>query len=132
MYHTQIFMDSLGHGPSNLVLDAPSIGLDAPPLWPRRSSFSPRRSWFGFGCSCLGSCLSCEVVLGPLPSCGTQLTWSTITSSQRCSRIGQYTYCSRPWLIKARERFTSCTIQHTCKYISFQLIFYWVTLLKKP
>jgi len=68
-------MDSLGHGLSSLVLDAPFIGLDAlhreldaPPLWPRHSSLSSRRSWFGFGCSCLGFCLSCEVVLGPLPS----------------------------------------------------------------
>ena len=26
-------------------------------LWPRRSSLWPKRSWFGFGCSCLGSCL---------------------------------------------------------------------------
>jgi len=39
-------------------------------IGPRRSSLSPRCSWFGFGCSCLGSCLSCEVVLGPLPSQG--------------------------------------------------------------
>ena len=75
-------MDSLGHGPSNLVLDAPSIGLDAPLLWPRRSSLSPRHSWFGFGCSCLGFCHSCEVVLGPLPSemvdipcIGRKYTW---------------------------------------------------------
>jgi len=44
------------------------MGLGAPPLWPRRSSLSPRRSWFGFGCSCIGSYLSCEVVLDPLPS----------------------------------------------------------------
>jgi len=97
MYHTQIFMDSLGRGPSNLVLDAPSIGLDAPPLWPRRSSLSPRRSWFGFGLSCLGSCLSCEVVLGPLPSpCRTLIMKYTNYSSFSIS-------CTKPTLKPSLE-----------------------------
>ena len=61
-------MPSFGPRRSFHCLYALHLELDVPPLWPRRSSLSPRRSWFGFGCSCLGFCICCEVVLGPLPS----------------------------------------------------------------